>query len=350
MKKTLLVVILAIFALGILNAGTSLKLEMWNRWTYQMVDGETTKNEMALQRGYFRLEPTFTDKIKGRFNLDFYSSDKASDTEGAGIKLKYAYLDFSELIPIKNSKVTVGLMKTNFGTINEFAYQTIEKDPSDKYKFTSSADYGIGLSGYLPSGFGTYDLGVYNGEGYKKVGSNINKDMNFIGNIRLIPIVGLTVGGSYMLMTAKDSEIDDGTGNMIDNPDRVEYNMMAGVAKFAYGPVNVQAQYLNKVKSMPNDSSVDDKTSTVISVMPIFKLNDMFDIIARYDIYDPNTDADDDIENTLIFGANYNIVRDSKNSPVLFVQANYQTTTFEDDSDAKNTIMVQLRWIFSGKM
>ena len=350
MKKTLLIAILAVVAFGLLQAETKLSMELWNRWTYETIDGNVQKNEFSLERGYFRLEPVFSSKIKGRFNLDFFSSSKSTDTDGAGIKLKYAYLDFSELIPLKDSKVTVGLMKTYFGTIYDYEYTTIEKDPSDKYGFVASVDYGMGFSGYIPNGFGTYDLAVYNGEGYKKVGSNINKDMNFVGNIRVIPIVGVTLGGSYMLMTKNDAEIDDGTGNMIDNPAREEYALLAGVAKVAYGPVSVLGQYLNKVKSKPNDNTYDDVTSTVISVMPVFKLNNMFDLIARYDMYDPNTDADDDGKNTLIAGVNYNIKRNSSNSPVLFVQANYQTTTFENDSDAVNQIMLQLRWKFSETM
>ena len=335
---------MAIVAFSILSAETKLKMELWNRWSYQTIDGNVQQNEMALKRGYFRLEPTFTNKIKGRFNLDFFSDDVG---DGVSIKLKYAYLDFSELIPVKNSKVTFGLMKTYFGTIYDWNYTTIEKDPSDKYKFVSSTDYGMGFSGYLPSGFGTYDLAVYNGEGYKETAGDINKDMNLVGNIRVTPIPGVTIGGSYMMKTKNDKEVDVGTGTMIDNPDRESYNLMAGVGKFAFGPISVLAQYLNKVKSMPNIDGVDEVTTTVLSVMPVYKVNNTFDIIARYDMYDPNTDTDDDAKNTLIAGINYNMVRNAKNAPVLFVQANYETTTFEDESDAVNQIMVQLRWIFS---
>jgi hypothetical protein len=125
-KKALLIVILTVVAFGILNAETKLKMELWNRWTYQTIDGEVT------------------------------------------------YLDFSNMLPIKDSKITVGLMKTYFGTIYDWTYITIDKDPSDKYKFVSSTDYGFGISGYLPNGFGTYALAAYNGEGYKKTGGDIN--------------------------------------------------------------------------------------------------------------------------------------------------------------------------------
>ncbi len=348
MKKVLLIVILTIVAFGILNAETKLKMELWNRWTYQTIDGEVTKNELALKRGYFRLEPKFGNNIKGRFNVDFFSSDKDTDTNGAGLKIKYAYLDFSNMLPIKDSKITVGLMKTYFGTIYDWTYITIDKDPSDKYKFVSSTDYGFGVTGYLPNGFGTYALAAYNGEGYKKTAGDINKDLNFVANLRVTPIVGVTVGGSYMMKTKYDSEIDDGTGNMIDNPDREEYSMIAGVGKFAFGPFSLLAQYLMKDKNKPNVDDYQKVKTTALSLLPIFKVNNNFDILARYDIYDPDTETDDDGYNTIVAGFNYHIMRDAKNNPKLFVQTNYQIKQYEaEDSDDVSELMMQLRWIFS---
>jgi len=175
--------------------------------------------------------------------------------------------------------------------------------------------------------------------------------MNFLANIRLIPMVGVTVGGSYMMKTKNDSEVDDGTGTMIDNPDREVYSMIAGVGKFAYGPFSVLGQYLMQDKDKPNVDGYEKVSTTVLSVMPVFKVNDKLDVVARYDIYDPDTDTDDDGMNTLIAGVNYNVLRNAKNSPILFVQANYETTTYElSGSDAVNQIMVQLRWIFSETM
>ena len=346
MKKVLLIVILTIVAFGILNAETKLKMELWNRWTYQTIDGEVTKNEMALKRGYLRLEPKFSSNIKGRFNVDFFSDEDGLD--GAGLKIKYAYLDFSNILPIKDSKITVGLMKTYFGTIYDWTYQTIDKDPSDKYKFVSSTDYGVGVTGYFPNGFGSYAIASYNGEGYKKTAGDINKDLNFAANLRVTPITGITFGGSYMLKTKNDSEIADSLGTMIGNPDREEYSMIAGVGKFAFGPFSLLAQYLMKDKDKPNVDSYEKINTTVVSLLPVFKVNNSFAVLARYDIYDPDTDTDDDGYNTIVAGFNYHIMRDAKNNPKLFVQTNFQMKQYEaKDSDDVSELMVQLRWIFS---
>ena len=339
MRKTLLTLILIAVVFGFLHAETNFKMELWNRWTYQMVDGDVTKNEMALKRGYFRLEPKFNDNIKGRFNLDFFSDDDAEVADGAGLKIKYAYLDFKNILPIKESTLTIGLMKTYFGTIYEWTYPTIDGDPSDKYKFVSSTDFGFGVSGKIPNEFGSYNLAVYNGEGYKKVGDNINTDMNYAANLRITPIDGVTLGGSYMFRSVNDSEADD----------REEYNLMVGIGKFAFGYFNLLAEYLYKVKSLPNaDPEEDDVITSVISIMPVYKINDKIELLARYDIYDPNIDADDDVENTIIAGLNYYIMRDAKNKPKLFIQSNYQMNHYEDDNkEDESELLVQLRWIFS---
>ncbi|MCK5051300.1 MAG: hypothetical protein KAS53_06165 [Candidatus Cloacimonetes bacterium] len=339
MKKVLVILILTLMIVGSLHAETKFKMELWNRWTYQMSDGEVTKNEMALKRGYFRLEPKFSEDIKGRFNLDFFSDDDNKVADGAGLKIKYAYLDFNNLLPIKDSKLTIGLMQTYFGTIYEWNYTTIEGDPSDIYKFVSSTDFGFGVSGKIPNEFGSYNLAIYNGEGYKNVGKNINTDMNFAANFRITTFNSVILGGSYMYRTEKNSDADN----------REEYNLIAGIGKFAFGDFTVLAEYLYKVKSLPNtDSEEDNVKSSVITIMPVYKINDKFELLARYDIYDPDKDADNDVENTIIAGLNYHIMRDANNAPKLFVQTNYKITQYEADNEEDvQEILVQLRWIFS---
>ncbi len=372
MRKLILIFLLVAAISTIANAETKLKMELWNRWTYAMEDGDVTENEMALKRGYLRLEPVFSGNIKGRFNLDFFSDDGALD--GVGMKLKYAYLDFSNFVPIKDSKLTVGLMKTYFGTIYDWSYQTIAKDPADKYKFVSSTDYGLGVSGYLPNGYGTYAVAAYNGEGYKKTGGDLNLDMNYLANLRVYVMPGVTFGGSYMKKTKNTDDLIekevflDNEGTAIDTVifnDREEYSLMSGMAKLAFGPLKITGQYLLKdisyLQENENDGNYfdedgdsykeEDCTQTVVSIMPQFKLNNKIDFIARYDMNDPNTDVDDDGDSTILLGMNYHILRDSKNKPKLFVQANYEMTTPEaDDEDEESALMVQLRWIFSEKI
>ncbi len=349
MKRTLCILFVLIVMVVSVSASTKIKMELWNRWTYQTENGNLGKNEMALKRGYFRLEPTFGSKIKGRFNLDFFSDDKAN--HGVGIKLKYAYLDFKELFPIKDSKITIGLMKTYFGTIYSWDYTSIEKDPSDKYHFVSSTDYGMGFSGFLPKAFGSFNLAIYNGEGYKKTGKDLNKDFNYLANIRILPVAGLTLGASFMYKTSKDKEIPDTTGTMLNNPLREEDTQFAGIGKIIFGKFGILTQYLIQTKNMPYVTDYNKVNKTVLSIMPTIDINRSVKLVARYDLYDPDTNTDNDGKSLLLFGGNYYIMRDAKNNPKLFVQLNYEIEKPEDaKKSSKNTLMAQLRWIFSNKI
>lgn len=337
MKKRLLFVILVITAVSMLTAETKLSMKIWNRYSMEMIDGETTENAFSVSRGYFRLEPDFGHGFKGRFNLDFFSDDI---NDGAGIKLKYAYLDYSKL-PISDSKVSIGLTKSYFGSIYTWEYPTIDKDPSDKYKFISSTDYGVAWTGNFPMGYGEYAVGVYNGEGYKKTGGDLNTTMAYLANVRVIPITGLMVGGSFYSKT-NGSEAND---------DETDYTALAGLAQFSYSKFSVLGEYLSK--------DDDDVTSTAMMVMPSFRLNNNFELIGRYDIFDCDTDNDDvyggkvsnSDNSSYLVGANWYISKTAKQSPILTLKANYQNTSFElEDTDPISTVMLQLEWNFSHKI
>ncbi|MCK4226678.1 hypothetical protein KAX29_07290, partial [candidate division WOR-3 bacterium] len=84
--KSLLVVFVLSFLLltpMVTKCGeTKISMTLWNRATVERESGEFTERYFSLGRGYLRIEPKFTDRIKGRFNVDFFSDDDALD--GAG--------------------------------------------------------------------------------------------------------------------------------------------------------------------------------------------------------------------------------------------------------------------------
>lgn len=328
--KNLVLLMLLLFIVEILIAGnTALEMYLWNRYTYEKVGDEIEESAFSLKRGYFRLNHKFSDDISGRFNLDFFSSDKDEDIHGVGVKLKYAYLDFKNLIPIPESKLTFGLLKNYFGTIYDWSYVVMEKAPADKYKFISSTDYGIALYGYIPNGMGEYALAVTNGEGYKKVGDNVNTSPAYLANLRFIPISGITIGGSYYTKKKGTNKTD--------------YSAYAAVGRLAFGPLDIQFEFLSK----DDDCTVGQG----FMIMPIIKLTNNFELVARYDNWDSNTDEDDDKETILIGGFNYYILRRAKGKPAVMLQVNYENTSYEDSSkDSKNKFIAQLRWEFSTKL
>lgn len=341
MKKSIIILILLVSVVS-LFAETKISMKIWNRYTLAMEDGDLTENGIAVKRGYLRLEPNFGGGIKGRFNLDFFSDDDAND--GAGIKLKYAYIDYKKM-PIEDSKISVGLTKNYFGTIYSWSYPTIEKDPADKYGYISSTDYGLAFSGNLPKGYGEYAVGIYNGEGYKKTGGDLNTSMAFLGNVRVIPIPGLMMGGSVY-----STEYDMGN-------DKTDFMAIAGLTKLSYQKFSILAEYLTKED--------DEITSSAIMIMPKVVVTNCLDLIGRYDMVDYDTDNDDvyggKVKNSdnssFLAGFNWHIKKTKKQKPVLTLQANFMNTAFDAEETAtgeeiydEQTFKVQLKWKFSHKI
>lgn len=364
MRKLLLVLFLGIILVPtMLSAELKISGEMWNRWTMdssQGYDGNdvTMRNSFSLERGYFGLEKKFTETTKGRFTVDMFSTDALKD--GAGLKLKYAYVDFAGLTPVNDLIVTAGLQKVYFGTIYDWNYTLIGKAPSDEYKLANSADYGLSVNGYLPNGMGEYAVGVYNGEGYKNWGSNLkdNTDMSYLANLRLTPITGVTVGGSFMTNSVeRDKKLADGTLNSSYN----EQTLLDGVLRLAYGPVDFWAEYLSKDVKYLSDFSSKDYTANAIMLMPIIRLAEYLPIdmqvVGRFDQWDETDNtANKNLLTAITAGLNYNFLHDDSAVPAMQLQLNYTTKSYDEAKSAaafangkkdSDQLMLQLKWRFA---
>ncbi|MBN2018476.1 MAG: hypothetical protein JW794_10170 [Candidatus Cloacimonetes bacterium] len=321
------VLMLVIGANMLFASDTQIQMTVWNRYTYVKSGDEVTEDQFSLARGYLRLNHNFSSAIFGRFNVDFFSDEDGLD--GAGLKIKYAYLDFKKLIPIPDAVFTAGLMKKYFGTIYDWSYITVEKDPSDLYKVCSSTDYGLGISGLIPGGLGEYALALYNGEGYKKTGSDVNKYPAFTGNVRVTPLPGITVGGSAIIANKV------GTSEPYD-----KMTAYAGVGRFVFGPIDIWAEYLMKNYTEESKTSCETKSAGFM-VMPILKLFPNFELVFRYDQWDPNTDQDNDKKNMWIAGLNYYCASN------VILQLNYENISYESSkSEDTKKIYAQLNWTF----
>lgn len=300
MKKQMMASLAGLCLLPALLGAQELKIsgEMWNRWTLEQ--GQTyadtsltayqpgiTKNYFSLERGYVGLEAKFSETVKGRFTVDIFSTDLLKD--GAGLKLKYAYMDFTKLIPVPDLTTTVGLQKVYFGSIYDWNYSLIGKAPSDEYKLANSADYGISLNGFIPGGWGEYQLGMYNGEGYKNYGANLkdNIDPAWLANLRLTPLAGITLGASVM---TNGSERRLKLADATENPAYNTQLLLDGILRAAFGPVDVWVEYLSKdVKYAPAFSNKDHILSG-LSVFPTLKLKSLIgadlDLMGRWERWD----------------------------------------------------------------
>jgi len=383
--------------IGLSSLETKLSGEFWGRWISEIAkrkdsegnyEDKLVSNYLSLERGYLGLETKFSEQVKGRFTVDIFTTDKtyeyreyslvdstlsystkSGSIDGAGLKIKYAYVDFGGLIPVKDMTLTAGMQKVYFGSIYDWSYTLIGKAPSDEHKVVSSSDLGITLNGYLPSGFGEYQLGIYNGEGYKKVGANLkeNTDFAYLGNLRVTPITGFTIGGSYMINTVeRDKKLD---GEII-NSSYEEQKLTDIYTRLAYGPVDLTGEYIIKDVDFPNVKDINKTqayTATGISIFPCLNLKAYLpydlQLVGCYDIWDESDRVETDKARNKVtastIGVNYNFMPDETDNPAMQLQLNYTTKKYDEDNshsdyaDGKkdsSQINLQLKWKFANTL
>ena len=383
--------------IGLSCMETKLSGEFWGRWISEIAkrkdsegnyEDKLVSNYLSLERGYLGLETKFSEQVKGRFTVDIFTTDKtyeyreyslvdstlsystkSGSIDGAGLKIKYAYVDFGGLIPVKDMTLTAGMQKVYFGSIYDWSYTLIGKAPSDEHKVVSSSDLGITLNGYLPSGFGEYQLGIYNGEGYKKVGANLkeNTDFAYLGNLRVTPITGFTIGGSYMINTVeRDKKLD---GEII-NSSYEEQKLTDIYTRLAYGPVDLTGEYIIKDVDFPNVKDINKTqayTATGISIFPCLNLKAFLpynlQLVGCYDIWDESDRVETDKARNKVtastIGVNYNFMLDETDNPAMQLQLNYTTKKYDEDNSHSDyadgqkdssQINLQLKWKFANTL
>jgi hypothetical protein len=332
MKKSIVTLLFAIlFVTSLLGGETQFMGENWFRYTHKLYDDNTEQSEFAVKRIYLRWNHKYNDKLESRITTEFFASDKDADVNGAGLKIKDAYVKFKGIVP--EGDITGGLQKTYFGRVYDWEYWPVVKAMGEMYGIIhGSRDFGVSVGGYIPKGYGTWRVEAVNGEGYKKSGDNINTEPAYLGDIRFIPVPGFTLGGSA---------ITENTGN----PPYDKRMYYTGLIRFAKGPIDIWAQYLGGEKGDP-DSPV---SSMGYMVFPKFHLGQLFnldmEIFLRYDFWDPDTDTGDDGSYLYVGGFNYYFSRRAKGKPgVMFQFALERVQPELSDSKPVDKIMAQLRW------
>lgn len=307
--------------------------ENWFRYTQERYDGKTEASEFGVERIYLRWNYVQNDNLESRITTELFSSDKDADANGAGLKIKDAYVKFKGIIP--EGDICVGLQKNYFGRVYDWEYWPIEKAMGERYGvINGSRDYGVSVGGYIPKGYGTWRLEAVNGEGYKKSGGKINTELGYMADLRVIPVAGLTLAGSF---------IKDNVENAFGNFNKKMY--YTGLLRFARGPIDVWVQYLGGEYGDP-----DDPTAQMgYMVFPKFSLKDLtgidLELMGRFDFWDPNTDADDDGAYLYLVGFNYFFSREAKGAPGVMLQVVLDRSQPElSDAEPVDKIMAQLRW------
>lgn len=387
MRTKIILTALAICALTgfALEPGeTELEHNGWYRYTNQssaLKLTDPTVSRFSLERGYLRFSHQWVPAFFTKMTVDIFSSDKYP--EGATVRLKEAYADLS-LPFVRDFNFTAGLQKHYFGLIYSWDYTHPEKELADEQGICASADYGLTVNGYLPSGLGELQLGIYNGEGYKYAGKYVNTSPEFLGNIRLTPFAGVALGFSVFTNSAdaalykndKKGRITEAGNIFYMNADTANTSRLALAPslKLAFGPFSILGEYLGysytrkfSYYQINHDTSGNIVDSTLVQKQKDYQMTGLdlvpmitlagrkIEVFGRFSMWNRREQSGDSMslnkDKSFVrygAGANYHFVRREKGKPGLIFQFAW-TRTQPKNSELKPTdvLLAQVRFEWS---
>ncbi len=343
---------------------------------------ETSKNSFFLERAYINVWATLTPQIKARLTPDIYSYTDGKNVTQYSYQVKFAFVEYTPLTTEEGLSLafTGGLIPNTWipNIEKAFGYRGALKTLSD-YSWTtnatvggegttvsrttasymSTADLGVTAKLTLPKNYASLSVSVLNGNGFRNLGfDNRFKDIlvsGFIyplagelakkmdaakkmGKNRIDGISELTFGGYAYV--GKQS---NGEGQFKNNRFGGMANIKFNFAKVGFVKVGTEFSVLSN--QVPNanvlDSTINGRgISTWLEFNPpVEAFGEKLSIVARYDMFDPNTNkpgynlyslnSDNGKQNLLMIGLFF------KPASILTLGMNYQAISYEKNFAVK---------------
>jgi hypothetical protein len=204
---------------------------------------------------------------------------------------------------------------------NTWGHRFIAKMPMDAYRYSASADLGIGLG----RSFGPVSTSalITNGGGYKKAESDSHKKLSIhavYGESKLNKKDGFNGGLSISIEPYdKDSLTTKNT------------NVMGIFSGYAGNGFRGGFEFETKTQ--------DDVSGQIISAYGTYKLNDKLSILARLDQVDTDISKNNDGAQAIIAGVHYSVAKGLTIAPTVRVRG-------PEEGDSENLIVLNFQFKF----
>ncbi len=244
------------------------------------------RNGFQFRRVYFTYDRDLSEKFSVRFRLEMNSPALGRNDQLVPY-IKHAYLNWKNIVA--GSNLLFGLCQTPTFSESEgvWGYRSIERTIMDLRQVAGSADMGVVLQGKMGnSGVLNYQIMLANGAGVRGETDE---------NKRVYLSVPLKFQSAYFIVPYVDYE----GGN--DGRDKNTLALFAGLQKPNFhGGVEIFRKNSNKALANNND-----RTESGVSIFGAVKAAEKVKLFGRFDIYDPNTDLDDDGNTLIIAGLDF---------------------------------------------
>lgn len=288
---------------------TKVSGRLYAHWMMDLTDGGGNANEFALSRAYVTVRSKLSDYTSVRITTDLRQT---GDFDGYNVILKYGYLDWKPAFGREVLTFRFGLQPTPYiDAMNQlWDRRYLEKTVSDNREFLTTSDLGAGLifSFGDKGNVGHIAANVWNGTSYTAI-NELNKHKDVSGFIVLTPLRD----NDDFKRTAIQGQAYIGTQNRFIDIDEQASDWDRRL--FSFGGL---LAYRNTIDlgsdfnfyAAGQGSDADDVRETGYSFFGTLYLEDFvadesvlrtLNFFGRVDLYNPNTDVEDDAE-TLVIG------------------------------------------------
>ena len=255
---------------------------LFSHWTMDLSKDAEEANAFEVKRVYTTIKHSINDDLSMRVTTDVGAVKNSDDTK-MRLYLKYAYLEWKGFAP--GMKLRFGAAGTPFvDDSSKFTgLRYISKALADRNKLMSTSDLGLHVMGKHLDGALGWQLSAMNGEGYGSPEDSKGKAIQArVAYDAMKSTDGLDLPITAFIRQEVGEEEDEGA------------MLYGGALGFGMSYGRLWAEYVAK--------SLGDVNTEAISVTVQPRVGDLFALLVRYDLFDPNTGVNDDGTTTLIAG------------------------------------------------
>ena len=289
---------LALITIIIISRASSQDISGKVFFNYSNPDSKDENSSFGIKRTYLTVGKKVSDNITYKFqaDIDYKSSPQ-------NIYVKNAKVDWFR----KKGKVVIGLQGMNMFKVQETTWgkRYIEKSSMDQFKYSSSADMGIGF--YKSINDIAFSALITNGSGYKKAENDDHKKISLqsiYGQQKLDKNDGFNIGGVY---STESYDLDSLTVKNI--------SVMGLFGGYASNGIRGGLEWNQK-----SDNGIDI-TGQIMSLYTNYQARENIALFLKYDIVSPNTKESEDDKTYLIAGFEYSPEKG------LMIAPNFRKTT-----------------------
>lgn len=286
--------------------------------------GKQEQNGFIIRRINLVYDYDFTNEFTTRLRIESDNNALTSDGKFA-LDIKDAYIKWQNIF--SGSDLTIGIQPTFAFDLSESVWgnRYIKETQMDHRGIESSRDFGVSLKGSL---FGDLKYGILFGNN-SSVKQETDKYKRYSANLQYNPTKAL----SFLIfadLKAKKDVFDTDKKEYVSN-NEIVYSFFVGYNEkenYSFGAeafMQVSSNGMKDIASTSNPNALINKNALGFSVFANYYFAKDFYAFARFDSFDPNTNAEvkADSKNHIIVGCAY------KPTPRFSISPNVLLETYE---------------------